>query len=91
MSIKETLQPIIKPLGYGLIGLSTIAWTLVFVIPFLDYSVAEMAGIITVLIIIGEVAFYIAILLLGKPLWEKIKGYLLAKLPKEITEKNDAK
>ena len=80
MTLKERFSPFIKPLAYTLIAISTIAWTMVFVIPFLDFSVAEIAGIITALIIIGEVAFYIAILLLGKPLWEKIKHYWLQKI-----------
>lgn len=91
MTLKERFSPLIKPLAYTLIAISTIAWTMVFIIPFLDYSVAEIAGIITALIIIGEVAFYLAILLLGKPLWEKIKAYFLAKLPKEVTEKKEVK
>ncbi|WEJ63540.1 transporter suffix domain-containing protein [Thiomicrorhabdus lithotrophica] len=80
MTLKERFAPFIKPLAYTLMAVSTIAWTMVFVIPFLDFSVAEIAGIITLLIIIGEIAFYIAILLLGKPLWEKIKHYWLHKI-----------
>lgn len=80
MSLKQKLSPIAKPLAFLLIGISTIAWTAVFVIPFLDYDALEIAGIITALIIIGEVAFYLAILLLGKPLWNKIKAKLLSKI-----------
>jgi len=80
MTLKERFSPFIKPLAYTLMAISTIAWTLVFVIPFLDFSIAEIAGMITALIIIGEVAFYIAILLMGKPLWEKIKNYWLQKI-----------
>lgn len=55
---------------------------MVFVIPFLDYSVAEITGIVTVLIIAGEVTFYLAILLLGKTVWNKMKETLLSKLNK---------
>jgi len=80
MSFKEKYAPLAKPLAYALIALSTIAWTAVFVIPFLDYSTAEMAGIITGLIIFGEVAFYLAILLLGKTVWNKIKEKVMGKL-----------
>lgn len=80
MTLKERFSPFMKPLAYALIAISTLSWTMVFVIPFLDFSVAEIAGIITVLIIIGEVTFYIAILLLGKPLWEKMKNYWLQKI-----------
>ena len=80
MTLKERFSPFIKPLAYTLIAISTIAWTMAFIIPFLDFSIAEIAGIITALIIIGEVAFYIAILLMGKPLWEKIKNYWIQKI-----------
>lgn len=82
-SFKQKLSVIAKPLGYFLIALSTIAWTAVFVIPFLEFDLLEIAGIITGLIIIGEVAFYIAILLLGKSFWEKIKHKLLSKIDKQ--------
>ena len=76
-SFKQKFASIAKPLGYFLMALSTIAWLAVFVIPFLDYDALEIAGIITALIIVGEVAFYVAILLLGKPFWEKIKHKLM--------------
>ena len=86
MTLKERFSPFIKPLAYTLMTISTIAWTMIFVIPFLDFSVAEIAGIITALIIIGEVAFYIAILLMGKPLWEKIKNYWLQKISNQAKD-----
>jgi len=79
-SFKQKFASVAKPLGYFLIALSTMAWSAVFVIPFLDYDALEIAGIITALIIVGEVAFYIAILLLGKPFWEKIKHKLMQAL-----------
>lgn len=77
------MKPLRKPLAFGLIGLSSLAWISVFIIPFLDYSVAETAGIITALIIIGEVAFLFAILLLGKPYWNKIKQKLMDTIQKQ--------
>ncbi|WP_051640685.1 transporter suffix domain-containing protein [Thiomicrorhabdus sp. Milos-T2] len=80
MTLKARFSPFIKPLAYTLIAISTIAWMLVFIIPFLEFGIAEMAGMITALIIMGEVTFYIAILLMGKPLWEKIKHYWLHKI-----------
>lgn len=79
-SLKQKLNTIAKPLGYALIALSSIAWLAVFAIPFLDYDLFAIAGIITALIIFAEICFYIAILLLGKPLWEKLKASLLSKL-----------
>lgn len=85
MSLKQQLSALIKPLAYTLFVISTIAWIMVFVIPFLDFSLAQTAGIITVLIIVGEITFYVAILLLGKPLWHKIKQ----KFTDYLKQKND--
>ena len=82
MTLKERFAPFIKPLAYTLIAISTICWTAVFVIPFLDFSMVEIAGIITALIIVGEITFYIAILLLGKTLWNKIKERLMSQVNK---------
>lgn len=75
-----------KILGFSLIALSTLAWIAVFIVPFLDFSVAQIAAIITVLIIFAEVTFYLAILLLGKPLWQKIKQLIHNKLKPPIDQ-----
>ncbi len=80
MPLKQKLSPLAKPFAYALIAISTISWTAVFVIPFLDFDALEIAGIITALIIIGEITFYLAILLLGKSVWLKIKHKFLSKL-----------
>ncbi|WP_127470518.1 transporter suffix domain-containing protein [Thiomicrorhabdus aquaedulcis] len=74
----------LKTLGYGLIALSTLAWIAVFIVPFLDLSVGQIAAFITALIIFAEVTFYLAILLLGKPLWQKIKQTLSNKLNRSV-------
>jgi ABC-type xylose transport system permease subunit len=76
----------LKTLGYGLIALSTLAWIAVFIVPFLDLSVGQIAAFITALIIFAEVTFYLAILLLGKPLWQKIKQLIHNKLKPPIDQ-----
>jgi hypothetical protein len=88
MSFKQKFSSIAKPIGFVLIAISTIAWLTVFTIPFLEFDILEIAGIITALIILGEVAFYLGILCLGKTYWEKIKSFLLDKLQ---AAKNDSK
>lgn len=65
----------LKTTGYILFIICCLAWLLILVIPWLGYSKAQVAGIITALIIIGEVTFYVSLLLLGKSFWEKIKGW----------------
>lgn len=81
-AFKQKFDTLSKPLGYFLIGLSSLCWLAVFTIPFLDLETLEIAGIITALIIVGELGFYIAILLLGKPYWERIKDKLKQSLEK---------
>jgi apolipoprotein N-acyltransferase len=63
--------------GFIVLFLSIILWILIAIIPFLGYSKKEIAGIITVLIIAGEITFYLGIALLGKTIWEKIKGKIM--------------
>lgn len=62
--------------GYTLFTISTISFLLILVIPWFGYSKGQIAGLITGLIIIGEVTFYLSIFILGKSFWEKIKGML---------------
>lgn len=63
----------IKTVGYTLFVLSCLAWLIILIIPFLGFSKGQTAGVITVLIIIGEVTFYFSILLLGKTFYNKIR------------------
>lgn len=63
--------------GYIVLIISLILWALIAIIPFLGYSKKEIAGIITVLIIAGEITFYLGIFLLGKTIYNKIKSKLM--------------
>jgi hypothetical protein len=65
----------LKLAGYTLLAISTISFLMILVIPWFGYSKGEIAGIITGLIIVGEVTFYLSIFILGKTFWEKIKSY----------------
>lgn len=58
-----------------MLAVSAISFLLIIVIPWLGYTKGQVAGIITGLIIIGEVTFYLSIFILGKSFWEKIKGF----------------
>jgi len=63
----------IKTLGYILFVVCCLAWLMILVIPWLGFSKGETAGIITGLVIFGEVTFYVSILMLGKTFYNKIK------------------
>lgn len=76
-------------LGYGLLLASCVAWLAIFALPFLDLSGAQIAGATTTLIIIGEVVFWLAIFLLGRPAWERIKAFFGIKPKAEAPEKTN--
>jgi hypothetical protein len=61
--------------GYTLLALSFLAWGAILSLPLFQISVGTAAALTTGLIIAGEVAFYLAIALLGKEAWQKIKGF----------------
>ena len=84
-------QSMIKTIGYSLFVLSCLAWLMILIIPFLGFSKGLAAGIITVLIIIGELTFYASILLLGKAFYIKIRekiGFRRKKSEKSDPEEN---
>ncbi len=73
----------LKLAGYILLAISTISFLLILVIPWFGYSKGQIAGIFTGLVIIGEVTFYLSIYILGRRLWERIKGIFRFRSPKK--------
>lgn len=55
-----------KPLGYVLLAISCVAWLAVPVIPFLPLSALEKASWVGGVIIFAEIAWWLAMPLLGK-------------------------
>jgi len=66
-----------KLIGYIIFAFSCLVWGLIFIIPWLGFSKSQIAGIITVLIIVGEITFYVSIFLIGKSFYTKIKSKLI--------------
>jgi hypothetical protein len=64
-----------KIIGYILFVISFLAWAAIAILPFFDLSIAMASAITTALIISGEIAFYVSIVLLGKEFFIKIKNY----------------
>jgi hypothetical protein len=52
--------------------------------PWFDFTKAQIAGITTVLIIIGEVLFYLSMFILGKAFYAKIKEKIYFWKPKPM-------
>lgn len=67
--------------------MSFVAWAAIAILPFFNLSIALASAITTGLIIAGEIAFYLSILLLGKEFFQKIKNYFKnIKLIKKIKD-----
>lgn len=66
----------VKIIGYILLLLSCLIWGLIFIIPWFDFSKSQIAVITTVLIIAGEILFYVSMIILGKSFFDKIKNKL---------------
>ncbi len=75
MTSKE--NKIRKPLGYVLFILSCIAWIVVLLLPFSNFSMAQIAGATTVLIVLAELLFLGSLALLGKTFWVRIKTFFI--------------
>ena len=66
----------IKITGYVLLVLSCLLFIMIPVVPWIDLSKSQIAGITTVLFIAGEVTFYLSLFILGRAFFDKIKARL---------------
>jgi hypothetical protein len=64
-----------KLIGYTLLGVSCIDWTLFVIVPFLPLETAVMAAWLGGLFIFGEITWWLAVPLLGKEFIEFIKRW----------------
>ena len=63
-------------LGLVLIITSCLLWAAVFVVPFLPFTISHKTIIITSLVIISEVVFWLGILLVGKDIAHRYRSQL---------------
>lgn len=66
----------LKITGYILFGVCCVLFLAIPVIPWLGFSKGKIAGITTVLVIAGEITFYLSLFILGKGFYAKIKNKL---------------
>ena len=62
--------------GIALIGISTLLFLSILGVPFLDVANKVKIAATTVLIILGEITFWVGGFLLGKEILNKYKAYL---------------
>ncbi len=63
-------------IGIALIIISVIAFLSILVVPFLDFRSGIKIAVSTVLLVVGEISFWLGGFLLGKELFNKYKSYL---------------
>ena len=66
----------LKIIGYITLGTSCILFIMIPVVPWLNFSTKQIAGITLGLLIAGEILFYLSLIILGKTFYEKIKSKL---------------
>jgi hypothetical protein len=64
-----------KLIGYSLFVLSCITWGAIAMVPFLDVSIGMATAYTTGLVIVGEIAFFLSMALLGKEFLMKINKF----------------
>ena len=60
--------------GWTLMVLSLVPWGIAAAIPFAGLSVGTAAAVVTGLLVLAEVIFAVAVLVLGRTVWQKFKG-----------------
>jgi hypothetical protein len=85
----------IKITGFIILGVSCLLFIMIPVVPWFDLSKTQIAGIVTALIVTGEILFYLSLFILGKSFFEKIKARLKLRKAKpvvfEIDDNNEQK
>jgi hypothetical protein len=66
----------LKITGYILFVVCCVLFLAIPVIPWLGFSKGKIAGITTVLVIAGEITFYLSLFILGKEFYAKLKSKL---------------
>jgi hypothetical protein len=64
---------LLKITGYIILAVSCILFILIPVVPWFDFSAGQIAGITAVLLIAGEILFYLSLIMLGRSFFDKIK------------------
>jgi hypothetical protein len=67
---------LVKIAGYIILSVSCLLFILIPVVPWLGFSAGRAAGISVVLLVAGEISFYLSLLILGRTFYDKIKSKL---------------
>lgn len=74
-------------IGIGLLITSTLFWIIAVIVPFTTFSTSVKAALIGVILVLAEISFWVAALLVGKEFVKKYKSYLNPKNWRKNTDK----
>jgi hypothetical protein len=66
----------LKITGFIILVISCLLFLMIPVVPWLGFSKGKIAGVITILIVSGEILFYLSLIILGRSYFDKIKSKL---------------
>jgi hypothetical protein len=66
----------VKIAGFILLLISCLSFLIILIVPWFGFSKIQIAGITTGLIIVGEILFYLSLIILGRSFFDKIKTKL---------------
>jgi len=66
----------VKIIGYIILVVSCFLFILIPVIPWFGFSAKQIAGITAVLLVSGEITFYLSLIILGRSFYNKLKSKL---------------
>jgi hypothetical protein len=78
----KTKSKFLRITGFVILTISCILFILIPVIPWFDFSAAQIAGISGGLLITGEILFYLSLFILGREFYDKIKSRIKFWKPK---------
>jgi hypothetical protein len=78
----KTKSKFLRITGFIILIISCILFILIPVIPWFDFSAAQIAGISAGLLIAGEILFYLSLFILGREFYDKIKSRIKFWKPK---------
>lgn len=64
-----------KVAGFALLALAVVTWVVAASLPFLGLSLAETAVGTTIIVVVGEGAFWLSMFFLGSEYWYKVKTF----------------
>jgi len=78
----KTKSKFLRITGFVILAISCILFIMIPVVPWFDFTGAQIEGISAGLLIAGEILFYLSLFILGREFYDKIKSRIKFWKPK---------